>query len=102
MIAFNNNKGVSHIKSNISTWRILFLVDGLPSLLLGVICLFALPSRPDKSKFLNEQQSQVVIDRLNEDSLAEADNGIDWKGVKRALTDWKPYMIVVSIITLFF
>lgn len=29
------------------------------------------------------------------DSLAEGENGIDWKGVKRAFVDWKTYVIAI-------
>lgn len=29
--------------------------------------------------------------RLNKDSLGEGHTGIDWGGVRRALTDWKVY-----------
>jgi MFS family permease len=85
LIAF----GVSHIHGSIATWRILFLIEGLPSVLLAISIFFFLPSRPDKSKFLSEEERTFWHTRLNADSLGEGHTGIDWRGVKRALTDPK-------------
>lgn len=87
--------GVSHIKGSIATWRILFLIEGLPSVLLAIAIFFFLPSRPDKSHFLNEEQRAFWHTRLNGDGLAERHNGIDWSGVKRALTDPKAWIVSV-------
>jgi hypothetical protein len=88
--------GVAHIKSHLATWRILFLIEGLPSIVLAVVVYFYLPSRPDKSKFLNDRERFVVQSRLNSDSLVESHTGIDWRGVKRAFTDWKALLMAVS------
>lgn len=42
--------GVSFIHSKIATWRILFLIEGLPTILLAAIIFFCLPSTPEKSR----------------------------------------------------
>ncbi|WRT68192.1 uncharacterized protein IL334_005167 [Kwoniella shivajii] len=85
--------GVSHIKSHIATWRILFLIEGCPSVLLGICVALFLPGRPDRSSFLTEAERELEFLRLRSQNLDEADNGIDWNGVKRAFTDWKSYVI---------
>lgn len=87
--------GTSHVKSSISTWRILFLIEGCPSIILAVCIFFFLPSRPDKSNYLTEDERTVVNTRLNTDSLGEGHTGIDWRGVRRALTDWKTYVVSI-------
>jgi hypothetical protein len=76
-------------------WR-RFMIEGLPSVLLAISIFFFLPSRPDKSRFLSEDERTVIITRLNSDSLAEGHTGIDWSGVRRALTDWKNYVISLT------
>lgn len=38
----------------------------------------------------------MVHARLNKDSLGEGHTGIDWRGVRRALTDWKTYVISIA------
>ena len=72
-----------------------FLIEGLPSVILAVVVFFALPSRPDKSRYLTEPERTIVHTRLNADSLGEGHTGIDWRGVKRALVDWKTYVIAI-------
>ncbi|KAG0145003.1 hypothetical protein CROQUDRAFT_659198, partial [Cronartium quercuum f. sp. fusiforme G11] len=79
-----------------NNWRMLFLVEGIPSLLVACAILFWLPSRPDKSPFLSSGERAVVLHRLQEDGGYEAtEQGIDWSGVRRALTDWKAYVISI-------
>ena len=89
--------GVSHITSGIETWRILFLIEGCPSVVLGLCVMLFLPSRPSHSKYLNEQESELEFLRLRSENLDEGDHGIDWRGVKRAFTDWKSYVVTVSL-----
>ncbi|CAD6582353.1 MAG: hypothetical protein TREMPRED_003261 [Tremellales sp. Tagirdzhanova-0007] len=85
--------GVSHINSKIQTWRILFLIEGLPSTLLGTAVILFLPSRPERSKYLTESERELEFLRLRSQNLEEVGSGIDWSGVKRAFTDWKSYAI---------
>ncbi|ORX39540.1 MFS general substrate transporter [Kockovaella imperatae] len=89
LIAF----GVSHIQSSIETWRILFLIEGIPSIVLGICVILFLPGRPDRSWLLTEEQKALQFRRLRSQNLDEGDDGIDWNGVKRAFTDWKAYVV---------
>ncbi|PVF99566.1 MFS general substrate transporter [Serendipita vermifera] len=84
--------GVAHIHSGIDTWRILFLIEGLPSFLLAIVVFLFLPSLPAKSRYLTEEERILELKRLNLDSLNEADDGIDWNGVKRTLKDPKAWI----------
>lgn len=56
-----------------------------------------LPSRPERSSYLNETERELEFLRLRSQNLDEGDNGIDWNGVKRAFTDWKSYVVTVSL-----
>ncbi|KAH9820731.1 major facilitator superfamily domain-containing protein [Melampsora americana] len=86
--------GISLLGSN--TWRLLFLIEGIPSLLITLAILFCLPSRPNQTDFLNPSEKTLILKRLKEDGVYESGSeGIDWSGVKRAFTDWKSYTIAV-------
>lgn len=92
LIAF----GVSSIKhAAIDQWRILFLIEGCPSLLLAICVALFMPNRPETSKYLTEDQRTVCLTRLNAQNLQESRVGIDWRGVRRALTDWKTYVVSI-------
>ncbi|KAK4698779.1 hypothetical protein P7C70_g7490, partial [Phenoliferia sp. Uapishka_3] len=88
--------GVSSIKhSAIIKWKILFLIEGIPSLVLAICVYFFLPSRPQTSKYLNEDERTLAMTRLNRNSLGEGHTGVDWKAVKRAFCDWKTYAVAL-------
>ncbi|KAJ7225131.1 major facilitator superfamily domain-containing protein [Mycena haematopus] len=88
--------GVSSIKhSKIVQWRILFLIEGLPSFMLAVAVFFFLPSRPQTSKYLTEDERTLALTRLNRKNLGEGHTGVDWAAVRRALLDWKTYVVSV-------
>jgi hypothetical protein len=72
------------------------MIEGLPSFILSVMVFLFLPSLPAKSRYLTEDERTLEIKRLNLDSLNESDTGIDWGGVKRALTDPKAWIVAVS------
>ena len=44
----------------IAGWRFMFLVECLPAIILGVVTLFLLTSRPQQAKWLTEQEKQVL------------------------------------------
>ncbi|POY71015.1 hypothetical protein BMF94_5940 [Rhodotorula taiwanensis] len=73
----------------IAIWRILFLIEGCPSVLLAIVVLFCLPSRPDKTRFLTEDERLVACTRLNAEAQGNQDIAIDWKAVRHALSDWR-------------
>lgn len=75
--------------------QILFLIEGLPSLVLAICVFLFMPTRPQTSRYLNEDERIVCITRLNKDSLNEANTGIDWRGVRRAFVDWKTYVVAI-------
>lgn len=58
------------------------------SVLLSVV-LFCLPSRPDKTRFLTEDERLVACTRLNAEAQGNQDIAIDWKAVRHALSDWR-------------
>ncbi|QRW12782.1 major facilitator superfamily transporter [Ceratobasidium sp. AG-Ba] len=84
--------GVQHIHSHIATWRILFLIEGLPTVLVGVLVLLFLPSRPETTKWLSEDERKLAQRRLNREVASEGQS-INWKHVLMSVTDYKVWMI---------
>ncbi|WWC86436.1 uncharacterized protein L201_001313 [Kwoniella dendrophila CBS 6074] len=89
--------GVSSIKhSKIPQWRILFLIEGIPSVVLAICTFLFMPTRPETSRYLNEEERTLCLTRLNAESNVEHSTGIEWGGVRRCLTDWKTYVISLA------
>ena len=57
---------------------------------------FTLPSHPDRSTYITEDERVIVHTWLNKDSLGKGHTGIDWRGVWCTLTDWKTYVISIT------
>jgi len=45
-------------------WHWLFILEGIPAILLGIACLFVLTDRPEQAKWLNTEQKAWLVERL--------------------------------------
>jgi MFS transporter, ACS family, tartrate transporter len=70
-------------------WRFMFFVEGVPAVLLGVLVLAFLPSRPGQAKWLTEQESSALEARIAEEDAREVP-------VRAALID--PRVIALSVV----
>ncbi len=61
LIAF----GIQQVSTMVSNWRLLFIVEGIPSIILGVIAILFLPDRPEETPFLNEKERSLQLERMN-------------------------------------
>ena len=52
-------------------WRWLFLLEGLPAVILGVACLFYLDDGPARAKWLSEEEKREIASRLERDRALE-------------------------------
>ncbi|CAK7270912.1 hypothetical protein SEPCBS119000_004328 [Sporothrix epigloea] len=52
--------GITSGHSALANWRLLFLVEGIPSILMGVVLYFMMPDSPDTAKFLTEEEREVA------------------------------------------
>src|SRR6202012_3040585 len=50
---------------DLAGWKWLFLLEAIPSLILGVLTLFCLADRPSKAAWLSEAEKRTVIDALD-------------------------------------
>ena len=85
LIAF----GVQQASTSIANWRLLFIVEGIPSVLLGIMTIFLLPDRPEETPFLNEKERRLQLERMNRGISAD---------VGRTVNKGRPPVIVVSLL----
>ncbi|WP_076998604.1 MFS transporter [Variovorax sp. KK3] len=72
MQAFNGVHGLAN-------WQWLFLLEAIPSLLLGVATLFMLPNGIRSASWLNDREKQLLEDNIAREEPASADHSL--KGV---------------------
>jgi MFS family permease len=63
--------GVGHL----SAWQWLFLLEGIPSVLVGLVTLFFLTDRPSKARWLAEDEKSLVLRGLEEDDAQKRKTG---------------------------
>ena len=56
----------------LSGWRWLFLFEGIPAVLLGIVTLFVLPDRPNEVSWLRPEERDWLTSRLAEERQAKA------------------------------
>jgi len=49
-------------------WQWLFILEGLPTVLLGITCLFVLTDRPRDARWLSDEQREWLVGRLEEEA----------------------------------
>ena len=75
-------------------WQWLFLVEGLPPLILSGLFYFGLPDTPTEAKWFTEEERGWLVGRLKEASVGTvAGSGHAWEDVKAALTDTRILLI---------
>ncbi|KAF8169931.1 high-affinity nicotinic acid transporter [Pholiota molesta] len=54
-------------KAGLNGWQWIFLVEGALTICLGVLAWFFVPDFPDKSRWLNQEQRKMILDRVEAD-----------------------------------
>ena len=97
--------GITSGHSKLANWRLLFLVEGLPSMLFAIVAFFFLPDSPDKARFLNEEERTIARARgvRQVGKTEKRVGGVNWKDVgaalvseARSLPSWIPQPLFYS------
>ncbi|KAI0036109.1 MFS general substrate transporter [Vararia minispora EC-137] len=88
LIAF----GISHAYASVAQWRLLFIVEGIPAVLLGFVAIAFLPNRPETTSFFNEEERKIALRRRSRGTSGDTGFMINKSHVLDAFTDWKIYL----------
>ena len=67
-------------------WRWLFLLEGLPAILLGIVAFFYLSDFPSEAKWLSGEQREWIQARLNEEKPVAAQSMPIWTALRSRTT----------------
>ena len=89
----------------IAPWRLLFLVEGFPSVIVAVFAWTIVPDSPNHARYLTSREKVVAELRLRDekdvkDAKVER-KGIQWREVLETLGDPFCYLTAVSLTTSF-
>jgi hypothetical protein len=55
--------GITSGHARLANWRLLFLVEGLPTIIMAGFAFFFIPDSPEKAKFLTAEETEIVRSR---------------------------------------
>ncbi|KAF4435900.1 hypothetical protein F53441_13408 [Fusarium austroafricanum] len=83
--------GITHIKGSLAPWRLLFVIEGAPTILFAPIVYFFLIDSPSTAKFLTEEEKTFAVERVQSwDS--EFKQPVSWRQILAAVIDYKNYV----------
>jgi phosphatidylinositol 3,5-bisphosphate 5-phosphatase len=107
----------AQVSSLIAPWRLLFLVEGFPSVLVAWYCWKYVADEPETAWFLNKKERRVAVERLKNGSAKGFDNGesdldevdgrtkakrsIRFSEILQTVKDPKSYLTAVSYMSYF-
>lgn len=85
--------GISQAKGGIGPWRILFIVEGVPTCCLALVAWYFIPDSPQTARFLNERQKEVAVELSMRQPGDRSDHkGLQMKQVLAAFADYRNYL----------
>ena len=84
----------------IADWRLLFLVEGFPSIVVSVFVFLYIPDNPETARYLTLRERKVARSRLRKETVGgEAEKRVlKWSEVRETLIDPKSYLTAVCMI----
>jgi MFS transporter, ACS family, tartrate transporter len=76
-------------KAGLAGWQWLFLIEGLPAIVLSIVLLVSLPSSPEEAKWLTEEERQWILHHVLPSGAADGHR----KNIGRALLDRRVWQI---------
>lgn len=84
--------GIQEAVVSFARWRLLFLIEGFPTIILGLSCLFLLPGRPESTHFLTPAERKLALDRINRGTSSDIGAVVNYDHVVAAFLDWRVYV----------
>jgi len=77
-------------------WRWMFIAEGLPAIVLGVVTFFYLTDRPSDAAWLSPQERSWLCDELNKETSAGAQ--VRARTCLAALLDWRVLSLALALL----
>ena len=78
-------------------WRWIMIIEGIPTVLLGVVAFFLLPNDGDHAYFLDADEKKLMLERQLR-GYGMTKSGMEFKkeDMKKAFLDWKVWMFCIA------
>lgn len=86
--AFANNR--------IASWRWLFIIEGIATVVFAVVTGFVIPDWPATTKWLTDEEKALGVIRLVEDAGEEEEDINTWTAFKMASKDFRVWLTILG------
>ncbi|KAJ2783185.1 hypothetical protein H4R18_001852 [Coemansia javaensis] len=88
LIAYGVAKNLAH--ERLAPWQLLFIIEGIPTIALGILTIFVLPNSPETLErwFVTPEEKQVAIERSRSGHNTDSTT-LDKRQLFAALKDYK-------------
>ncbi|TNY17115.1 phthalate transporter [Rhodotorula diobovata] len=90
--------GVSYMsgKAGLHGWQWLFVLEGIPAILLGVVVWFCLPDFPETAKWLTPDERAFAAHRMGPFAPKQSDKHFDKKDAVACVKSWQFWAFAVA------
>lgn len=83
--------------AGLRAWRWIFIIEGLPTVVLGIICWFLLADEPSSAWYFNEEERELMrLRRTRQLGHTSSTDTQQKKDVLAAFKDWKIWMFCIG------
>ncbi|CUS10395.1 unnamed protein product, partial [Tuber aestivum] len=73
-------------------WRWILIIEGIPTVLLGLVTYWSLADNPETASYLSEEEKRFMVIRRSRDASQTASaQELHWRDVRSCFTDWKSW-----------
>lgn len=91
-ISFVNRMRIQDGLSGLRGWQWIFIIEGLPTIILCIVAFFVLPDFPATATFLTSAERGLTMKRLQADAGPANETEFTWDQFWAAFKDWKVYL----------
>lgn len=73
--------------SGLRGWRWIMILEGIPTFVLGIACIWLLADEPDTAYYLDARERQMI--RTRRAAQLGVNDEFAWPDVRKGLRDWK-------------
>lgn len=95
LVAYGVAKGSLGKHESIASWKILFLVWGLVTVVVGLSFVLFMPDNPLKARFLNTQERRLAVERIRINQQGIGNKRFKLYQFKEAITDPQTWAFVL-------
>ncbi|KAK4893750.1 Allantoate permease [Elasticomyces elasticus] len=87
LVAYGIAKGTEHREASIAGWKIVFLLTGCLTIVVGVIFLFTVPDNQMNARWLSKDDRILALERIRINQQGVGNKHFKWYQVREALLD---------------